>query len=239
MIEMKIERKKVSMQVFDRIKEMIQQEKMKPGDKLPTEKQLSEMFGVSRTPVREALSVLEASGLTTSKQGGGSVIQATSLSNLMEETQFEFVDPEEVLNLLETRIILETEAARLAAERRTPEELDEIKQNLDAIRLSQDENQIGYKEDIAFHNAIVKASHNPILNQTIEGVTNLYEKAIRFSLMKNMGISEKRAQVLSEHERIYAAISQGNGPKAKEEMQNHLSNARKKFEEELNQAANS
>ncbi|MFC0525860.1 FadR/GntR family transcriptional regulator [Pontibacillus salicampi] len=236
---MKIERKKVSMQVFDRIKEYIHEEKMKPGDRLPTEKQLSEMFGVSRTPVREALSVLEASGLTVSKQGGGSIVQATSLTNLIEETQFEFVDSEEVLNLLETRIILETEAARLAAERGTAEDKERIKEKLEDLRASQNDNRVGYKEDIAFHNAIVQATYNPILVHSVESVTTLYDKAIRFSLKKNMGISEKRAQVLSEHERIYTAIRLGNGSQAKEEMYQHLNNACKKFKQSFDQALNS
>ncbi|SEI04400.1 GntR family transcriptional regulator, transcriptional repressor for pyruvate dehydrogenase complex [Halobacillus karajensis] len=236
---MKIERKKVSMQVFDRIKEYIHEEKMKPGDRLPTEKQLSEMFGVSRTPVREALSVLEASGLTVSKQGGGSIVQETSLTNLIEETQFEFVDSKEVLNLLETRIILETEAARLAAERGTPDDKSQIKRNLEEIRKAQDDNRVGYKEDIAFHNAIAKASQNPILVHSVENLTTLYEKAIRFSLKKNMGVSEKRAQVLSEHERIYTAIRMGNGDQAKDEMDQHLRNACKKFKHSFDQALNS
>ncbi|WP_345243636.1 FadR/GntR family transcriptional regulator [Pontibacillus salipaludis] len=236
---MKIERKKVSMQVFDRIKEYIHEENMKPGDRLPTEKQLSEMFGVSRTPVREALSVLEASGLTVSKQGGGSIVQATSLTNLMEQTQFEFVDTEEVLNLLETRIILESEAARLAAERGTAEDKAVIKEKLDEIRSSQNNNLVGDKEDIAFHNAIVQAAHNPILLHSVENIATLYEKAIRFSLKKNMGISEKRAQVLSEHERIYTAIRLGNGEQARDEMYQHLNNARKKFKHSFDQALNS
>ncbi|MFG6150234.1 MULTISPECIES: FadR/GntR family transcriptional regulator [unclassified Halobacillus] len=236
---MKIERKKVSMQVFDRIKEYIHKENMQPGDRLPTEKQLSEMFGVSRTPVREALSVLEASGLTVSKQGGGSIIQAASLTNLIEEIQFEFVDSEEILNLLETRIILETEAARLAAERGTADDKLIIKKKLEELRSSQHDNRVGDKEDIAFHNAIAQASHNPILVHSVENLTTLYDKAIRFSLKKNMGISEKRAQVLSEHERIYTAIRLGNGEQAREEMYQHLSNACQKFKHSFDQALNS
>ncbi|MFB4164016.1 FadR/GntR family transcriptional regulator [Alteribacillus sp. JSM 102045] len=235
---MKIERKKVSMQVFDRIKEMIKEEKMQPGDKLPTESKLTEMFGVSRTPVREALSVLEASGLIASKQGGGSVVQATSISSLMEETHFEFVDPEEILNLLETRLILETGAAYLAGERRTVDDLDEMKQALDEIRYSQDKSKIGHKEDIAFHKVIAKASHNPILIGTMENISELHEKAIKFSLMKNMGITGKRQRVLNEHEHIYKAVELGDPKKAEQAMFEHLTNAKKKFEKELDQLAN-
>lgn len=226
---MKIERKKVSMQVYDRIKDYIQENKLNPGDRLPTEKELSEMFGVSRTPVREALSVLEASGLTISKQGGGSMIQEASLTNVMEETQFEFVDAQEVLNLLETRIILETEAARLAALRANDENLVHIKEQLDRLKDTQKDHYVGHQEDIDFHLAIAKASHNPILYQNIENMLRLYEKAIRFSLMKNMGISEKRAQVLKEHEQIYNAICERNGEKSKNNMNEHLENASQKF----------
>lgn len=231
---MKIERKKVSMQVYDHIKDYIQEHKLQPGDRLPTEKSLSEMFGVSRTPVREALSVLEASGLTVSKQGGGSMIQETSLTNVMEETQFEFVDTEEILNLLETRMILETEAARLAALRASDENLVNMKGQLDRLRDSQNGDQIGHQEDIDFHLSIAKASDNPILYQNIENMLKLYEKAIRFSLMKNMGISEKRAQVLAEHERIYKAICDHDGDLAKDKMNEHLSNASQKFKSTLN-----
>jgi len=226
---MKIERKKVSMQVYDRIKDYIQENQLNPGDRLPTEKELSEMFGVSRTPVREALSVLEASGLTISKQGGGSMIQEASLTNVMEETQFEFVDAQEVLNLLETRMILETEAARLAALRANDENLVHIKEQLDRLKNTQKDHHVGHQEDIDFHLAIAKASHNPILYQNIENMLRLYEKAIRFSLMKNMGISEKRAQVLKEHEQIYDAICEGNGEKSKNNMNEHLENASQKF----------
>jgi len=231
---MKIERKKVSMQVYDRIKALIQEQGLGPGDRLPTEKELSEMFGVSRTPVREALSVLEASGLTISKQGGGSMIQEASLTNIMEETQFEFVDSQEVLNLLETRMILETEAARLAALRANDENLVNIKEQLDRLKDSQKDHHVGHREDIDFHLAIAKASHNPILYQNIENMLSLYEKAIQFSLMKNMGISEKRAQVLSEHERIYEAICERDGEQSKNKMNEHLTNASQKFKSTFN-----
>ncbi|KGX87058.1 FadR/GntR family transcriptional regulator [Pontibacillus litoralis] len=230
---MKIVRKKVSLQVFDRIKEMIQEQDLKPGDKLPTEKELTELFGVSRTPVREALSILEASGITVPKQGGGSVIQPVSLTNMLEQIQLEFVDEEEVLNLLETRIILESEAARLAASRRTEEDLVLLETALDRLKQSQTDTQIGHKEDIAYHTAIVQATHNPILIRTVDSINHLYEKAIFYSLLQYMKLAENRAQILAEHEKVLDAIKKRDEEQAKETMYHHLLNSMKKFKRSM------
>ena len=231
---MKIERRKVSMQVFDRIKKMIDDQELKPGDKLPTESYFTELFGVSRTPIREALSVLEASGLITSTQGGGSVIQPISASSLMEETRFEFIQPEEVVNLLETRVIVESGAAYYASLRRTQADLENIHQALSNIRGSQSGDNIGHEEDIRFHKLIVKASHNPVLIQTMESISGLYDKAVKYSLSKNVGWKEKRQQVLKEHKEIYEAIEQKDSTRARQAMIIHLENAKAKLIKNIN-----
>nr|WP_275899480.1 FadR/GntR family transcriptional regulator [Bacillus piscicola] len=218
---------------MDHLKTMIKEKKLQPGDKMPSESQLTEMFGVSRTPVREALSVLEASGLIASKQGGGSVIQAASLSNVMEEIQFDFVDPHDILTLLETRLIIETGAAQLAAERRTSGDLAIMRKTFEKVQESYIANEIGHQEDIAFHKAIATAAHNPLLLKTMENMSDLYAKSVKFSLVKNIGQLGKREQVLDEHERIFMAIEQGDAKQAQQLMHLHLTNAKQKFETEL------
>ncbi|WP_308420268.1 FadR/GntR family transcriptional regulator [Kroppenstedtia guangzhouensis] len=228
---LRIERKKVSEQVFDRIKEMIKEGKFKPGDKLPAEYRLSEMFGVSRTPVREALSILEASGMIKSTQGGGTVVQPVSITNLMEETTLEMVDVDEVLQLLEVRMILESQTAALAAKRRSEEDLKQMEKALGEIRRAiETQEAIGHEQDILFHQAIVDASHNPVLKQTMVGISNLYYKAVRFSLKKNVGFYEKRKQVLEEHITIKEAVARRDSEAAREAMLIHLRNARTKLE---------
>ncbi|WP_026090357.1 FadR/GntR family transcriptional regulator [Salinicoccus carnicancri] len=231
---MKIERRKVSMQVFDHIKKMIDEKDLKPGDKLPTESYFTELFGVSRTPIREALSVLEASGLITSTQGGGSVIQTISASNLMEKTRFEFIEPEEVVNLLETRVIVESGAAYYASLRRSQTDLESIYEALSQIRYSQTVDNIGHEEDILFHKRIVEASHNPVLIQTMESISGLYDKAVKYSLSKNIGWKEKRQQVLQEHNEIYEAIEQKDSTRARQVMIEHLENAKTKLVRNIN-----
>lgn len=189
------------------------------------------MFGVSRTPVREALSILEASGMIKSTQGGGTVVQPVSITNLMEETTLEMVDVDEVLQLLEVRMILESQTAALAAKRRSEEDLKQMEKALDEIRRAiETQEAIGHEQDILFHQAIVDASHNPVLKQTMVGISNLYYKAVRFSLKKNVGFYEKRKQVLEEHITIKEAVARRDSEAAREAMLIHLRNARTKLE---------
>jgi len=228
---MKIEKKKISEDVFLQIKGMIKAGTFKPGEKLPTEFELTEMFGVSRTPLREALSILEASGMIKSRQGGGNVVQSVSIVSLMEESILEMIDIDQVLHLLEVRIILESESAALAAIRRQEEDLQRIEQVLDALRQSVEaEEAVGHEQDIRFHQAIIKAAHNPVLKKTMKGIGSLYYNSVRFSLKKNVGFYEKKQQVLKEHEMIATAIKSQDSESARQAMLKHLHNARSKLE---------
>src|SRR5690625_5994714 len=96
-----------------------------PNSQLPSETKLAEMFGVSRSPIREALSVLSASGLIETRQGGRSWIREVNLAEMLEPVQFEMITVEEVCDLLAMRTIIESEAAYLAAKGQTKEDLDE------------------------------------------------------------------------------------------------------------------
>ncbi|GGA35660.1 hypothetical protein GCM10007416_05620 [Kroppenstedtia guangzhouensis] len=166
-----------------------------------------------------------------STQGGGTVVQPVSITNLMEETTLEMVDVDEVLQLLEVRMILESQTAALAAKRRSEEDLKQMEKALGEIRRAiETQEAIGHEQDILFHQAIVDASHNPVLKQTMVGISNLYYKAVRFSLKKNVGFYEKRKQVLEEHITIKEAVARRDSEAAREAMLIHLRNARTKLE---------
>jgi GntR family transcriptional repressor for pyruvate dehydrogenase complex len=225
-----IERKKVSRQVYEQLVKMIKEGELPPNSKMPSEMELTKMFGVSRSPIREALSVLAASGLIESRQGGGSWIKEVNLINMLEKVTFEMVEIEEVYELLEMRSIIETEAAALAAERYEPKDLKELEQALEAFRKTvDDENSIGDQADYDFHRVIVKASYNRFLLQTINNLSDLYQKAINFSLKKNIGIQRKREEVFREHEAIFEAIKERNPEEARRAMKHHLTNVRLKL----------
>jgi GntR family transcriptional repressor for pyruvate dehydrogenase complex len=224
-----IERKKISLQVYEQLEKMIKDGALPQNSKLPTENELAKMFGVSRAPIREALSVLVASGLVESRQGGGSWVKEVNMINMLNKVSFEMIEMEEVHNLLEMRSIIETEAAALAAERYTAEDLKQLEAALEAFRQTvNDGHSIGYQADFEFHRVIVKSSYNPFLIQTIENLSDLFLKALSFSLKKNIGSPRKREEVYKEHEAIFFAIRERNAEKARQAMKHHLTVVRLK-----------
>lgn len=225
-----VERKKVSSQVFDELKRLIKEKKFPPNTKLPSENELAKMFGVSRSPIREALSILEASGLIESRQGGGSYVKDVKLADLLDSVKFEVINIEQVYDLLEMRTVLETEAAGFAALRATDEDLKKIKTALDLFAENmEDMNSIGSEADFRFHHEIVSASHNPFLLQSVENLRDLYKRSLNFSLKKNLGLRRKREQVYKEHLNIYLAIVNKDQTSAAYHMKRHLYNARIKL----------
>ncbi|KQL57906.1 MULTISPECIES: FadR/GntR family transcriptional regulator [Bacillaceae] len=225
-----IERKKVSLQVLDYLKEMIQQEPYVNGEKLPSEMELVERFQVSRAPIREALTVLTAMDVIESKQGGGRWVKDHTLLSMMEHIKLGMVTIDEVHSLLEMRHIIETEAAALAASRATPDEILALEQALIAFSETVvSKETIGNEADSHFHFILVKAAKNPFLTATLENMKELLDHAIEFSLRLNMGKVEKRRNVYEEHKAIYEAIAAKNATAAREAMNTHLVNVRKKL----------
>ncbi len=120
---MKIERKKISAQVLDQLKEMIKEGKFPPNESMPSENELAKRFGVSRAPVREALSVLSASGIIESRQGGRSFVKEVNMADMLGSLAIEYIPVEQVFELLEMRMVMETQAAAIAALRRDEDDL--------------------------------------------------------------------------------------------------------------------
>lgn len=228
-----IERKKVSSLVREELIKMIKSGELPPNSKLPTEQELAEKFGVSRVPLREALSVLEATGVIESKQGGGSWVKEVNLATMLDSVQFEMVDVRQVHDLLEMRTIVESEAAFLAAERHKEEDIKELYESLLAFKqVMDDDKRVGYEADYAFHRVLVKAAYNPFLTQTIDHLSDLHLRALKFSLEKNLGWSSKRKEVYREHEKIYEAIKKRDAEAAKNAVIEHLTNVRIKLKDE-------
>lgn len=226
----KIERKTVSSQVFQELKEMIMDKSFPPNSKLPSENELTQLFGVSRSPIREALSILSASGLVESRQGGGTYVREVSLVNMLDTMTFEAINIEQIYELLEMRTVLETETAAFAAQRATPEDLRKIKSALQVFeRDMEDENSVGSEADFLFHHEIVKASHNKFLLQSVENLRELYEKSLHYSLEKNIGLKRKREQIYQEHLKIYESIESRDQEAARYYMKRHLYNVRIKL----------
>ncbi|MBG3128354.1 FadR family transcriptional regulator [Proteus mirabilis] len=226
----KISRQKASHQILEQIKQNISNGTYPIGEKLPSENVLADAFGVSRVPIREALGVLEASGIVTSRQGGGRRVIDHSILSKYEPLVMEIACPEEIDSLLEMREVIEHEAAAIAALRRTPEELCAIENAHDAFVLATRQNKsIGHKEDYQFHRSIMIASHNPFFVRILDNLHELYLGVLMYSLSKNKGRDTEIERVITEHEAIVESIRQQDHDETSNRMRLHLTNVRGKL----------
>src|SRR5690606_21006690 len=118
-----IVRKRVSHQIIDEIKRRIKTGEFSVNSKLPSENELAKMFNVSRVPIREALSALASHGIIESVHGGGNWVRPVPIDKILDQTIIDVISYKQIVELLETRIILETKAAAIAAERHDENDL--------------------------------------------------------------------------------------------------------------------
>ena len=207
--------------IIAKIRDLINQKNLEPGDKLPSERMLSEKFEVSRSNVREAIQKLEFYGLLKSIPQSGTFVANIGViaMNGMIEDILRLEDPE-FKSLVETRIMLELKTVRLAAIRRTDEDLEKIKDALDAYKAKVIDGKDAVQEDLLFHLAIAKASGNSTMNTfmliiTPEIITNFEKYHVCDKGLAQMGIKE--------HEEIFDAITKQNPQLAKAKMKEHFS----------------
>ncbi|WP_459997630.1 FadR/GntR family transcriptional regulator [Paradesulfitobacterium aromaticivorans] len=218
-----ISRRKASEQIVEELMRMIQYGHYAYGDRLPSENELAKMFGVSRSPVREALSVLTASGMIESRQGGGSYVKAAFEVPVLQPLVDKVMDVKDTLYLLEMRQMIEPEAAALAAQRRDERDLEHLEKALIRFEtVSGDEKAIGDEEDFAFHRAVVVAARNPIMLDIVDYISKHYHRSLALTLAQNVGRQRKRQQVYKEHVAIFEAIKEKHSDLAKVQSQVHL-----------------
>jgi GntR family transcriptional repressor for pyruvate dehydrogenase complex len=209
---------------------MIESGKFPPGSRLPTEMELANQFGVSRVPIREALSVLRAMGIVSSQQGGGSYVEEIVSFSILKYPQIQQADAETIKYLFEMRKILEPEAAYLAALRRTPEDMNRMR---DMLKLLESDlasaEKTGMEADLEFHRSIIYSTHNAVMIHTMENLDSLYRKTLAITLKQNLGLTRKRQTVYEEHRNILLAIEAEEPDLAKVQTTIHLRNAEKKL----------
>ena len=223
MIFKPIKPKKVSSQIAEQIRSSILAGEFNPGDKLPPERELAEMFGVSRPSVREALNILSAAGLVESYQGGGtlvkSLVEATTGPPLSELIK---VEQERALDVIEVRKCMEGWTAYYAAQRALPEDLRrlesivaEMERNLDGIKPSQD-------LDAHFHIVISQATHNIVWLHMMQSIFDAMKEFQR-SVWRAVYLTQEDHRILYQHHRaVFEAISNRNPERARDEMLAHL-----------------
>ncbi|MGO3889570.1 MAG: FadR/GntR family transcriptional regulator [Paenalcaligenes sp.] len=196
--------------------------------KLPSEAQLQERFGVSRSVVREALSQLKSEGLVHSQQGRGVFVNARGERRMFSldmsgATLGDLTSLEHVIELL---VAIEVAAAKHAAQRHTAADLKKIRKALIGMEYAIACDQLGDEEDYAFHQAIVDATHNPhfiTLNEYLEQhVRRLIRQARSHTAQYHQDLIE---DVQAEHQAIVQAIEQRDSDAAAAAAERHLRNA--------------
>ena len=218
-----IKTKRVYEQIVDQIRQLIRRGDLKPGDKLMSERELSELLGVSRTSVREALSALDFLGILESRQGEGTFIANVSEQSLIEPLALIMaMDREAGLELLEVRKMLEGEAAELAALRASEEDLHQMKDALKTMTLDLKHDNLGEAGDAKFHYAIAEATGNKVLVKLMNTISDLLVQNMRSSRMYMYTQQGNAEKLYQQHIEIFEAIQSGDPQDARGAMICHL-----------------
>jgi GntR family transcriptional regulator, transcriptional repressor for pyruvate dehydrogenase complex len=205
-------------QVAERLRAFIDAQRLKPGDRLMSERVLADQLGVSRTSVRQALTALRVTGLVEIKHGDG-VYLLRAPRDLIPSLASEIVGSEDDHPMIwEVREAIEVQAARLAARRRDGADLQAMREALDVMETAVVGGDDGILEDRRFHHAIVAAARNPLLSQMTEQLADMIDRTSQASLTH-----AGRPQVsLDSHRAILAAIERQDEAAAAEEMRRHV-----------------
>ncbi|MCR8745278.1 FadR/GntR family transcriptional regulator [Romboutsia lituseburensis] len=230
-----ISSKKVYEQVIEQIQESILSGELKKGDKLPSERELSDRMRVSRTSIREALRVLETMGVVESRQGEGNFICTNIEKSLIEPLSMIFkLNDGTWQNVLELREMLELQTVKIAAIRSTKEDCIELKAIVDGMK--KETQQSSNKKEIVrldqkFHKKLVSMSKNYLIESLFVTSSKLFEGFIKDAREKIIATSWTKEVLVDKHDAIYEAISSKNPDEAYNKMKEHMDIIRKSYEE--------
>jgi len=223
-VELKpIKTRKIYEEIIDQLKQLIVSGQLKPGDRLPSERDLVESLRVSRASIREALSALEMMGLLEVRSGEGTYVRELKPESVVEPLSWMLsMEKGTVLELLEVRKILEVQAVGIAAERITEDDLTKLDSALNEMIRDLQNSDGGEKSDLLFHFTITRATHNKILIRLMDTISDMMKhmlKSSRAELYKGKYTPEL---LLEEHMRIFDAIKSRDSELARLQMLKHL-----------------
>jgi GntR family transcriptional repressor for pyruvate dehydrogenase complex len=213
------------------ISENIRSGALHPGDKLPTESEIMRIQGVSRTVVREAISHMQAAGLVETRHGIGTFVREPQAAPTLGIDPATVVTMRDVLAILELRISLETEAAALAATRRTAAQLQQLRAALDGFQEAAKSGDETVAWDMQFHLTIAQASDNRYFHDILSHLgTNIIPRSrVNSARLAQDDPANYMERVAREHEDIFNAISRQDPESARAAMRTHLGNSRERL----------
>ncbi|MBN1103720.1 MAG: FadR family transcriptional regulator [Deltaproteobacteria bacterium] len=200
---------------------LISEGRLQVGDQLPSETRMAEQMGLSRVPVREAVTSLEQFGLLTVKRGsgGGVFVAEPSLEPFGKFFSVLLkMRKASVRELTEARLLIEPGVAALAARNREPVHIDRLRQSIANYRSSLEQGRERSIQDWDFHIALAEASHNTVLEVLVKGMVPLLHKSV-----KDLEFDvDNRIRGIRGHERVLAAVEAADPEGAQQAMSNHV-----------------
>jgi len=220
----KIGSRKIYIEVIEQIKNLIDSGEIKPGDQLPSERDLAEYMGISRVSVRQALAVLEAIDVVDIKHGEGTFVSINKdsinnlnlfLSNISKES-----DP---IDIIDARKIIEVEIAGVAAKQRDENDLLSMRNLLSDMQQKIEKGEQTSTVDLSFHLAIATATHNSVLLSIMNQIASLMRQNL-WSIAKGLSLMTpgRAEKYLKQHRVIYGYIEDQDFLNAKGAMRDHL-----------------
>jgi GntR family transcriptional repressor for pyruvate dehydrogenase complex len=227
-----IKTSKISDEVYKQIVSLISNGQLKPGDKIPSERELSSEIGISRQSIREALNRAEVMGLIEVRQGEGSFI-LSSLEGLLKPPLTVIIEKEveRIFDFLEIRKLVEGWCAEIAALEATGEELKDMKEILDKMKNVASKDKQWEELDLELHLSIAKATHNIIAIHIMDALKVNFSLFFKFT--KSMPSSERLDVLWQHHYEIIDAIARKNSKLAKQKVVDHLNFIEEKIRNDM------
>jgi GntR family transcriptional repressor for pyruvate dehydrogenase complex len=214
-----VSRATLPQEIVKTITDLIMRRVWKPGDMIPSEKDLAVRFGVGRSTIREAVKSLAILGVFESRAGGGSFVREPNSELLSGALRWGLMLSERNLDdLMDVRALIEIECVGRAAERRTPETLELLAAAIEEMKNHEGSADLFMAIDMKFHNAVSRAADNPIF----ESISSTIQAMVRIWYPKTYYIPETKSQTIAEHLRIADALIAQDRAAAVEAMRVHL-----------------
>ena len=226
----------LAFELVDALGDRLRDGRLATGDKLPTESALMGEFGVSRTVVREAISKLQAAGLVETRHGIGTFAVGLGDSSAFRIDPQQLATLRDVIAVLELRIGLETEAAAIASQRRTAQNLAALRDALNAFAEAVEAGRDAVAADFQFHLEVSRATQNPHFTSLMSTLGSMIIPRARLApasegsdgAAETQDLRHYLRRVNAEHESIFDAIANADAEGARAAMRTHLANSRER-----------
>ena len=214
-----VEKRRAYEDVVAQIRTLIEEGRLKQGDQLPTERDLSETFKVSRATIREAIRTLESQKLVQSRQGEGTYVLASSEEILVHPLAAAlFSEKDNIQDIFYVRKIIEPHIAELAAENATPEEIEELAAIISERERTGSNCIVNARQDAGFHAFLARISKNSVLERLLAALADPLEQTRNEYLQDE----ERSKQSFVGHHEVFAAVKAGDSTAARRAMRRHL-----------------